>query len=192
MTVPPHTMILDAYCDIHARTLAFGETLTDDQLIYQAAPGTLTIAFFLWHLARWADHLQAAIPGMTPTLSQRLPAGQQIWEVHDLAAAWGFQTQTTGYAETGMHMDEAAAANLRFPPKEILLGYVRQAFQAAEQAVRAIDETQFAAPEQPQPMTEGIWSEGGSVGSAIFSHLLHDCQHYGMMESLLSQQRSTL
>jgi len=93
-----------------------------------------------------------------------------------------------GYAETGMYMDEATAARLSFPPKETLLDYVRQAFAAADLATQAVDENQFLMEEQPQPMTEGVWEPGGTVGSAIFDHLLHDCAHFGMMQILLGQQ----
>jgi hypothetical protein len=188
MPTHTHSMILNAYCEIHAHVLTFGETLTDSQLNWQATPGSLTIAFFLWHLGRWADHLQAAVPGMTPELSQRMPPGRQVWETQGFARAWGFDSSSMGYAETGMHMDEAAAARLRFPSKEILLDYVRQAFAAAELAIQSIDEEQFSTKEQPQPVTEGIWEEGETVGRAIFAHLLHDHAHFGMMQILLGQQ----
>jgi hypothetical protein len=188
MTKNGCSMILETYCQTHQAVLAFAEKLTGDQLTWQAAPGSLTIAFFLWHLARWADHLQAAIPGMTPELSRLLPPGKQVWESGDYAARWGFDANLTGFGETGMEMEESAAARLVFPSKEILLAYVRQVFLAAEKAVHAIDEDQFLANEQPQAMTAGIWSEGGTVGSAVMSHLLHAARHLGMMECLLGLQ----
>ena len=188
MSIPANKMILEAYCRNHTRILAFGEKLSEAQLSWQAAPETLSIAFFLWHLGRWADHLQAAVPGMTPELSRLLPPGRQVWEANGTALRWGFVARETGYAETGMEMDEAAAARLKFPPKEILLDYVRQAFAAADRAVQAIDETQFLMDEQPQPMTDGVWEPGNTVGSAVMGHLVHDCRHLGMMECLLGLQ----
>jgi hypothetical protein len=188
MTIPSQSLVQNTYCQNHTFILSFAEKLTDAQLTWQAAPGALSIAFFLWHLARWADHLQAAVPGMTPELSRLLPPGRQIWEKDHIASQWGFSEGNTGFGETGMEMDEAEAARLVFPPKEILLDYVRQAFSAAEQAVSAIDEVQFMAAEQPQPMTEGVWSPGGTVGSAVMSHLTHAARHLGMMECLLGLQ----
>jgi hypothetical protein len=182
------SMVVENYCGHHRHVLAFAEKLTVDQMTWQAAPGSLSIAFFLWHIARWADFLQATIPGMTPELSRQLPPGKQLWESGHYATLWGLDAGVTGYAETGMEMDESEAAQLVFPPKEILLAYVRQAFLAAEQAVHAIDEAQFLAKEQPQPMTEGIWSQGGTVGSAVMSHLTHAALHLGMMECLLGLQ----
>jgi hypothetical protein len=188
MTKNGCSMILETYCQTHQAVLAFAEKLTGDQLTWQAAPGSMTTAFFLWHIARWADHLQAATPGMTPELSRRLPPGFQIWETGKYAVQWGFDTASTGFAETGMEMDESDAARLVFPSKDILLDYVRQAFSAAELAVSAIDEDQFLADEQPQSMTEGVWSEGGTVGDAVMSHLVHAARHLGMMECLLGLQ----
>jgi hypothetical protein len=64
---------------------------------------------------------------------------------------------------------------------------VRKAFAAAEDAIRAIDEEQFLAAEQPQPLTEGIWGEG-VVGGAILSHMIHENRHLGAVESLYGLQ----
>lgn len=188
MTQSPASLILDAYCKNHQRILVFAEKLSQEQLTWRPAPDVLSIAFNLWHMARWADHLQAAIPGMTPVLSQRLSAGRQVWEEQGLGKTWGFDSAAMGYAGTGMGMDESSAVRLEFPPKKILLNYARLAFAAAERALQAVDETQFITEEQPQPATEGIWESGGTVGSAIFSHLIHDSRHLGMMECLLGQQ----
>jgi len=191
MTKAAYALILESYCNHHNWILNYAEKLTDAQLSWKAGPGTLSIAFFLWHLGRWADHLQAALPGMTPELTRRLPPGFQVWETGEYTRTWGFDSGSTGYAETGMYMDEATAAQLVFPSKDVLLDYVRRAFAAAEQAVNAIDEEQFLADEQPQTITEGIWDPGGTVGSAIFSHLVHDDRHLGMMECLLGLQKGS-
>jgi hypothetical protein len=181
-------MVLENYCQVHRDVLAFTEKLSEEKMTWQATPKSLSIAFFLWHLARWADHLQAAIPGMTPELSRRLPPGQQLWETGNYSANWGFDAGITGYSETGMGMEMSEAARLVFPSKEALIAYVRQVFDAAEKAVYAIDEGQFLSHEQPQGMTEGIRSEGGTVGSAVMGHLVHASRHLGMMECLLGLQ----
>jgi hypothetical protein len=188
LTKASYSMILETYCQNHQHTMEFAEKLTNAQLTWHAAPGTLSIAFFLWHVARWADHLQSAIPGMTLELSRQLPPGHQLWETGEYAVQWGFDTASTGFAETGMEMDESDAARLVFPSKHILLDYVRRSFSAAELAVSAIEEDQFLAYEQPQSLTEGVWSEGGTVGDAVMSHLVHAARHLGMMECLLGLQ----
>lgn len=185
-------VITGAYLGAHNWILRYAEELPEAQILWKSSPRTLPIVFFLWHLGRWADHLQAAIPGMTPELSRRLPPGRQVWERDDYAMRWRFASAATGYAETGMEMDEDVAAALSFPGKAEVLNYVRTAFEAAERAIHAVDEAQFMALEQPQPFTKGIWSEGGSVGEAIMSHHSHDMLHIGMIQYLVGLQKSSV
>jgi hypothetical protein len=187
MDISPAVSLIQAYCQSHQRVLNLAEHMTDAQLSWCPVPTAHTIAFHLWHIARWADHLQAAIPGMTAVLAQRLGAGVQIWEQEALAAHWGFSTHALGYAATGMHMPDEIARALHFPEKAKLLNYVQCAVVAAERAVHAIDEEQFCAAEQPQPLTEGIW-DAGTVGDAILSHVVHINRHLGAIECLYGCQ----
>ena len=183
----PAALTIATYHLTHRRILDMAEKLTEAQLGWQAVPGSQTIAFHLWHISRWADHFQAAVPGMTPELGQRLGPGQQIWEVEDLATHWGFEPAQLGYAATGMQMPGDIATGLVFPPRAELLRYLHQVFTAAGRAVDAIDDQQFAAAEQPQPLTEGIWGEG-TVGAAILTHIVHENRHLGAIECLLGLQ----
>src|SRR3712207_4513797 len=112
MDKTPMDVISHYYRESHERVLRLVEDLTEEQLAWQLAPNTTSIAFHLWHLARWADHLQAAIPGMTPELRRRLGSGRQLWDEEDLAAQWGMNAATLGYAETGMLMDDDTAGHL--------------------------------------------------------------------------------
>jgi hypothetical protein len=181
---------LRAYRVTHARVSAMLDRMTDEQLQWRPAPHALPAAFHIWHIARWADYFAAAVPGMTPILGERLRPGVQIWEAEGLAEAWGWPVETLGFSATGMQMDEALAARLAFPAKTVLAAYVSRAFAAAELAMDAIDVEQFDEAEQPQPLTEGIWQEG-TVGSAVFSHLLHDNRHLGAVECLLGAQMAS-
>ena len=173
--------IIGAYRKTHERIMTLVERLADEQLHWRPTPDSLSIAFHVWHIARWADHIQASFPGMTAELGRRLAPGAQIWEAEDLATQWGFQPDQLGYAATGMTMSESLAVRLAFPPKETLLDYLRRAFAAVDSSLDAIDEQQFGEAEHPQPLTEGIWDES-PVGDAILSHLVHDNRHLGAME----------
>jgi hypothetical protein len=179
-------LIIDAYCNTHRLIESFLGKLSDAQLHWRHAPEAHSIAFHAWHVTRWADHFQAAVPGMTPELGRVLGAGSQIWYAEGIVARWGMEP-VGSYDQTGMHMPDDAAVALRFPEKAEFIGYVSRVFVLAERAVRAIDEQQFASPEQPQPMTEGIWG-GGTVGAAVMSHVTHANRHLGMMECLLGLQ----
>lgn len=188
MVKSPALRIIDTYCGLHNHILAFAQKLPESQIAWQPRARKLSIAFFLWHLGRWADHIQAAIPGMTVELGSRLGPGKQVWESQREMPHWSGVVGELGYAETGMDMDEEQAAALKFPPKNLLLDYVGNAFRAAEQAVRSVDEAQFMMEEQPQPLTEGIWSAGGTVGDAILEHVIHSSRHLGMIEYLVGLQ----
>ncbi len=180
-------MVIKEYCAGHDRLLKYLRKLSDEHLHRRPSPTTHAIAWHAWHLARWADFTQACIPGMTPELSQRLPSGAEIWHVEQWAQRWGFDNMQLGVKATGMEMPDEVAYRLTFPIKAELLGYVERTFAAVDHAVTAIDDDQFLASEQLQPMTEGIWGKG-TVGDALLSHLTHDNRHLGMMECLLGLQ----
>ncbi len=179
--------VIENYCQTHQRLLLLAEKASEEQLQWRATPHSHTIAFHLWHVARWADFMQAAIPGMTSGLQQRLPARIQIWESEALAVRWGFATAALGYSETGMQMSDEVARQLPFPEKIELLAYVRRAFAAVDEVARSIDAHQFQEPEQWQPLTAGIWSEG-TVGGVILEHIVHENRHLGAIESLFGLQ----
>jgi hypothetical protein len=179
--------VINAYLDSHQLILTFSRKLSEEQLRWRSSEGSHAIAFHVWHVARWADHLQASIPGMTPELARRLTPGFQIWEADKVADRWGFDATQLGYAATGQHMPDDVALRLPFPDKAALVDYLEKAFAAAERAVKAIDDEQFRSLEQPQLLTEGVWGEG-TVGDAIIEHLTHDNRHLGMMECLLGLQ----
>jgi hypothetical protein len=63
LSLPAYSMILEAYCQNRLSILVFAAKLSEARLAWQAAPGTRLIDFFPWHFGRWADHLQANIPG---------------------------------------------------------------------------------------------------------------------------------
>ncbi|HMP41461.1 MAG TPA: DinB family protein [Roseiflexaceae bacterium] len=188
MSVSPAMAIIDAYCATHRRMLALAERMNDEQISWCPTPDSHTIAFHLWHTARWADHLQAAIPGMTVELGRLLGNRAQIWQAQELAVAWRFPGDSLGFDAPGMHMPDELARSLPFPAHATLLEYARQAFDAAEQAVRTIDDEQFVADEAPQPLTAGIWQQGSRVGDAILAHMVHASRHLGAVEALYGCQ----
>jgi len=181
------TTIVELYCGTHRRLLTLAEKVTEPQLHWRSTPQSHSIAFHLWHVARWADYMQAVIPGMSPELQQQLGSHGQIWERQALGVRWGFGLTELGYSQTGMQMRDDVARDLRFPDKAELLAYVGKAFAAVEQIVRSIDALQFQEAEQWQPLTEGIWG-AGTVGDAIMEHIVHDNRHLGAIECLYGLQ----
>ena len=183
-------IIAGNYRKTHAQVVQIASDLSDEQLAWQPPGSVTSIRFNLWHLARWADHLQAAIPGMTPELRRRLGAGRQIWEAEGLAATWHFDTASLGYAETGMLMETEVAMRLPFPSKEVLLDYVQRTFAAADAMVSAVDDQQWLEVERDQGAAADRSALGArrTVGHAILTHLSHENRHLGMIECLRGLQ----
>lgn len=180
-------LVIKKYLHTHKQILSYLQKLSDQQIHWRPSAQTHAIAWHAWHIARWADYFQACVPGMTPELRKRLSAGVQIWDSEQIANRWGFDNTQLGFAATGMEMPDDIALNLSFPAKAELLDYMERSFAAAERAVKAIDDEQFLAAEQLQPLTEGIWGEG-TVGDAMLVHITHENRHLGMMECLLGLQ----
>ena len=187
MTASPTTLAINELNRTHRLFLGFLQRLSDDELCRNLSSGSHSIAWHAWHTARWADFVQASLPGMTPELGHRLGTGTQVWYRDNLATQWGFQTDDLGFDQTGMEMSDAAAQALVFPTKEVLLGYVALAFAAIAESLKQLDDQTFTSTEQIQPMTEAIYAEG-AVGSIILQHISHANRHLGMMECLLGLQ----
>jgi DinB family protein len=168
------------YRRTHERALALVAELSDEQAAWRPTPGAHSIGFILWHLGRWADHLQATVPTMTAELGGRLGEGRQIWEAEGLASAWGLTPASLGHAETGMLMGDDDAATLPLPDRAVLLDYARRAFAAADRAVGAIDDRQAVQPQAGNP--------DRTVASAVLTHLTHDNRHLGEIEYLRGLQ----
>jgi hypothetical protein len=151
------------------------------QLVWRPSPAAPSAGFHAWHVARFADRLQARLPGMTAHLGHRLGTGQEIWEREALAAAWGFP-ETLGFGATGMQMDAATLDHLALPGREALFDYVRRAFAAASRAVGVVDESDMAA------RSMGLTDTEMSVGDVLLNTLTHNSRHLGMIEALAGAQ----
>ena len=166
---------------VHELIVKVASDLSDEQLTRRpadVAPSVAPcIAWHLWHIARWADFLQASLPGMASQLERRLGPGRQIWDVEKLAALWGI-APAAGYRETGMGLDDEGSGRLRLPEKGLLLDYGRRVFAKANRAVAAVDGELFMTP------CTDLYEQNTSIGTAVMSHLTHANRHLGMIEAL--------
>jgi len=161
----------------HEAMLRIVADLSEEQL-KSSAPNSPSIAFHLWHAARWADLLQAKVPGMTEELGKRLGPATQIWQADSLAQRWGLAPASLGSDENGMGMDDDVSVSLPLPDKAQLIDYAGAAFEAANRAVAAADDEQLAEN------CIDMYGRETSVGAAVISHLTHVNRHLGMIEAL--------
>lgn len=186
--ITPLVAIMNYYHDANADALKKVRDLSDEQFAWRPHPACNSVAFLLWHIARWEDHMQATVPGMTKELSHRLPPSQQIWERDQLTAKWGFDGLQLGELELGTGFDRNTSDEPPWPPKEILLEYVRQTFEAVEHAISFIDEAQFEEIERSEFDNEymkGTMEESVTVGNAVMEHLVHTYHHLGEIYYLI-------
>jgi hypothetical protein len=170
----------------HRNALEAVADMDEDQLRWRP-PRTNSVAFNLWHIARWADHLHSILSNMTPALRQRIGAAPELWTRGDLAAKWGLPATKLGNVQTGMGMDEDASARLALPPKRDLLAYVNLAFAAADTAVGKVRDEDLTVPAELEA-DRVPWlsspSEYGTVGSWITTSIRHEARHLGMIEAV--------
>lgn len=176
----PAQAVINEARRMHSLAVALAERSTADQFLWKPDQGVNSIAFHLWHLARWADHLQSRLPQMTKGLHEALGDRPEIWKLERLAERWGFSTERLGHDETGMLMDDDQAALLPLPEQKVLVEYARRAFLAVEEAVARIPDSQYARANDQKP--------DETIAEILTSHMLHDARHLGMMECLLGLQ----
>jgi hypothetical protein len=185
--VTPLVSVKSAYHEINLEILQVVRALSDSQIRWQPYWACHSIAFILWHVARWTDHLQATITGMTEELSHRLPIGKQIWDTEQLADLWGFDSTQLGESETGTSFDIEASGEPGWPEKSILLDYAERVFAAADHVISVIDDEQFQETERLQYdsayMKESL-ARTGTVGNALMEHLVHSAKHLGEIDYL--------
>jgi DinB superfamily len=174
--------IAERIAKTHARLLEIVADLSEDQVGWRPDAHAPPIGFHLWHMARWADRVQATLPAMSAVLGQRLGPGGEIWAAQALAHQWGWATEALGYGQTGMELADELAAALQLPPTPILVAYARQAFAAADRAFGAIDDQLL------QERGPDIYGRVSSVGYVLLAHLAHASRHLGMIEGLRGVQ----
>jgi len=181
--------VTDAIAEIyslgHRNVLQAVTELSEDQMRWRP-PRSNSIAFNLWHIARWADHMQSVVGAITPGLRKRLGTTGEIWTRDGLSAKWSFPARGLGAAETGMGMDEDASAKLPLPPKEDLVAYATRVFDAADRAIREVRDDDLALNAEFDPSTVP-WaspSDYGTVANWIIAAIRHESRHLGMIEAL--------
>ena len=168
-------LVATGYSSTHEQVLKAVDGLDDRTILWTPCKTAPSIAFHLWHMARWADYLQEMISGSTG----------QIWETEGLAREWGFHNSDLGFAETGMGLDDDASASLPLPKKDALLEYARRVFAKADQAVGTMSEEDFHRTVRDRHEAE--WKEA-EIGDAVLSWFKHDNRHLGMIECMLGVQ----
>lgn len=110
------------------------DDLTDEQLYYQPSADANSIAWLVWHLSRWRDHVSALASGEP-----------QVWVSEGWAQRYGLPNESTGVGDTP---EQVAAFRVT---REELYGYLDAASQATVTRLAKLTSQQFAQPIEDWP-----------------------------------------
>ena len=160
---------------LHDTTLKLVGRIDEGVLLRRLGPTAPPPGFHLWHMARWADRMQALATAAVPSLG---PAQQELWVRERIAEAWRLAVPL-GTFDSGMEMGDEMAARLVLPGKAALVDYATRAFAAAQRAFTSVRD------EDLDRRGKDLYGNEGSVASLLVGHLQHLSRHLGMIEALV-------
>lgn len=155
-------------------TMAVVARVDEHALVERRAPTAPPIAFHLWHMARWADLMQARVSAAVPRLGERA----EIWTSERLADVWHVDVPL-GRFDSGMEMGDEASATMTYPTREALVDYVRRALEAALELYRGVSDEDAAI------VARDPYDREASVATMLVANLTHLNRHLGMIEALI-------
>src|ERR1700693_4948363 len=130
---PLSDSLLRSYRLTHGRFLSAAEALSPEQFTQSAGPSLHSVAWQLWHAARWDDVFASYLH----KVSAHDPR-TQVWERESLANRWALASGSMGRRDTGTEMSDEAAQEIRFPDQKEGVAYARSAFASADKAIGLI------------------------------------------------------
>ncbi len=168
--------LLRFYKLTHERLLKVSEDLSPEQFVWSGGPSLHSVAWQLWHAARWDDVFASYFHR---ALAHDPRA--QVWERESLADRWSLPSDSMGRRDTGTQMSDEAAEEMRFPNQTDVVGYARLAFAYADEAIQLIPDDLFLAVAKDDP-------EGDTTLDNVLIYLEHLSRHLGMIESIRGLQ----
>jgi hypothetical protein len=160
----------------HERLLKAAGELSPEQFTWSAGPSLHSIAWQLWHAARWDDvfasYLHKALAQDPRT---------QVWEREALADQWAMGSGSLGRRDTGTEMSDEAAEAIRFPAQKEVVDYARLAFAYAEESITLVPDAQLLAAPKVDP-------DGDTKLDNALIYLEHLSRHLGMIEAIRGLQ----
>ena len=160
----------------HERLLKVSDDLSAEEFVWSGGPSLHSVAWQLWHSARWDDFFAAHVQADF----DRDPA-TEIWERERLADGWSLVHGAIGRRDAGTGMDDASADAMRFPAQSVVIAYARRAFDYAEGAIGAI-------PEDRLTLVAKDDADGDTYLDNILIYYEHLNRHLGMIEAIRGLQ----
>jgi hypothetical protein len=168
--------LLRFYRLTHERLLKVAEDMSPEQFVWSAGPSLHSVAWQLWHAARWDDvfavHFHKDF-GRDPRT--------EVWERESLADLWSLTAGSMGRRDSGTEMSDEMAEKIRFPEQNEVVRYARLAFAYADEAVELMPEDLLLAVAKDD-------KDGDTNADNVVIYLEHLSRHLGMIESIRGLQ----
>ena len=178
---------------LHRSTLRLVQDLDDEEFARAPSATAPPIGWHVFHIARFADRLQASLPNRLPEESHESDLPRQIWLVEDVATVWGVDSSALGWLDTGAGMTIDQAIDVASVGRAKIMEYAGKAFLAADNAVEQLQDHELTQernsiePEFRVSETGALITTGPRRVTLLFDllfHLNHGKRHSGMIEAL--------
>src|SRR2546423_15387397 len=109
------SLLAKNYAIAHRRVIESAEQTDEGQFGKSMGTRVHSVAWQVWHIARWDDRFAEIMIDKTPDLGGRFGPPGQIWARESLAKQWGLPVGQMGKRDTGTGMDDKPAEALLLP-----------------------------------------------------------------------------
>jgi hypothetical protein len=175
------SLLAKNYAIAHGRVIESAERTVDGQFAKSMGTRVHSVAWQVWHIARWDDRYAEILVEKTPELAGRFGAPAQVWAAESLATQWGLPIGRMGRRDTGTEMDDQSADALRLPDKALVIDYARRVFARLQSVLNALPESRIFTPIPGDP-------DNDTYAHNTMLYLDHVQRHLGMIEALRGLQ----
>ena len=153
-------MMTDGYARIPQIVERVLNKLSLDDLHKQPHPGSNSIGWLVWHLARIHDHEVGNLMG-----------GEQVWVKEGWHAKFN---RDPDLKDTGQGYSPEQVAALKIPDTETLLGYLHAVMERTKSYINSL-----SAADLDRELNEPRWQPLPTVGVRLVSVMSDNLQHAG-------------
>lgn len=178
---------------LHNGILRLVQDLSDERFAKAPSATAPPIGWHVFHIARFADRLQASLPNRLPEESHESELPRQIWLVEDVANVWGVDSTALGWLDTGAGMTIDQAIDVASVGRAMMTEYAEKAFLAADNATKQLHDHELTQkrnsiePDFRVDETGALITTGPRQVTVLFDLLFHNDhgkRHLGMIEAL--------
>ena len=180
---------------VHEMLLSVTQILDETQFSFQPQNMTApSIAWHLWHIARWADRLQAGLSDRLGAVDRSGVMANERWVCENLASMWQLDPSILGVFEVGSEMEAEYTPLISRMGKERVLPYARSVFTDFDLIIKQINDDEIILSMKtavnfnyqagvPGSMTV-LPAADTHIIDELFFHEGHASRHLGMIEAL--------